>query len=134
MRLLGIDYGTKRIGLATGDTDTSLAFPLRTIPNDGVALAAIAAAVKDEGADRIVVGMPTRLAGEGSEGDVEAAVRAFVERLRSAVTIPIETEDERMTSAVADRLRKDADRKERDFDRDAHASAILLESYIQRMK
>src|SRR3989344_1550031 len=120
MKFLGVDYGTKRIGLATGDMEMSFAFPLRsvTVTSDEDAVAAVADAVRAEGADAVVVGAPYRLSGGAGEapGETEAAVTAFVDGLRAVLGVPVETEDERFTSAVADRLRREAGTSAKKFD------------------
>ncbi len=134
MKLLGIDYGTKRIGLATGDTDGSFAFPLRTVPNDDAAIAAIVAATVAEGADRIVVGMPMRLDGVGRAGETELLIDRFVALLSEATLLPIDIEDERMTSVIAERRRRETEVKRADFDVDAEAASILLEGYLERLR
>lgn len=134
MKLLGIDYGTKRIGLATGDTEGSFAFPLRTVPNDAGAIAAVVSAAKEEGADRIIVGMPVRLDGTSQAGETELLIDRFVASLVEATSLPIDIEDERMTSVMAERRRRETDTKRKDFDIDAEAASILLEGYLERLR
>lgn len=136
MKLLGVDYGTKRIGLATGDTSVSLAFPLKSVDvgdNDAV-IQAVVDAAKEEDAERIVVGMPYRVTGEGETGDIEERVNEFVRSLGSATDLSVDTEDERFTTVIADRLRRESGRKGRDYDRDAKAAAVMLETYMQRLR
>ncbi len=136
MLLLGVDYGTKRTGLAVGDTETRLAFPLRTVGAASRAelVAAVLATAKEEEAERIVVGLPKRLSGQGGAGETESAVIEFIEALRKTSGISVDTEDERMTTAAVERLRKDSGVKKKSFDRDAAAAAAILETYMQRME
>jgi putative Holliday junction resolvase len=134
MKLLGIDYGTKRIGLATGDTEGSFAFPLRTVPNDAGAVVAVLRAAKEEGADRLVIGMPVRLDGTTAAGETEMLIDRFVAELSEATSLPIDIEDERLTSVIAERRRRETDTKRRDFDIDAEAASILLEGYLERLR
>jgi len=134
MKLLGVDYGSKRVGLATVDTETAMAFPLRSIPSAqaGELAAAIAAAAAEEAADKIVVGLPRRLSGSGPAGDTERSVIALVEALRSRTSLPVDTEDERLTTALVERERREAGLTKKQFDKDAVAAAALLESYVAR--
>lgn len=134
MVILGVDYGTKRIGLATGDSASALVFPLRTIDRTAAsdAVAAVLDAARAESAERIVVGVPRRMTGGSETGETERAALAFVGALRAETGIPVDTEDERMTSALADRWRHMEGRKKGKFDRDAAAAAAILESYIER--
>ena len=135
MILLAIDYGTKRIGLATGDTETGMAFPLRTLTGGdlGESITGVLAAARTESAERIVVGVPRRLDGGAVPGDMEQLVSRFVEALRAATTLTIDTEDERLSSALADRLHQEAGGKKNTYDRDAMAAAMILESYLTRL-
>jgi len=133
MIILGIDYGTKRIGLATGDSASALVFPLRTIDRAAVtdAVAAVLDAARAETAERIVVGVPRRMTGAPETGETEREALAFVEALKAKGGIEVATEDERMTSALADRWHQMGDKKAK-FDRDAAAAAAILETYIER--
>ncbi len=135
MKILGIDFGTKRIGLAVGESTSCLVFPLRTVDAEPVAAAidAVLDAARSESATHFVVGVPHRLAkGEGPAGETEILVAEFVEALKAKTDLTVDTEDERMTSALADRWRKMAGTKKAKFDRDAAAAAAILESYIMR--
>ncbi len=134
MKILGVDYGSKRVGLAAVDTETALAFPLRSIPSAqaGELAAAIIAAAVEEGAGRIVVGLPRRLSGSGPAGDTERSVAELVGALRSKTALPIDTEDERLTTALVERERREAGLTKKQFDKDAVAAAALLETYVAR--
>ncbi len=134
MKILGVDYGSKRVGLATVDTEVAMAFPLRSMPSarPGELAAAIIAAADAEAAGKIVVGLPRRLSGSGPAGDTEQAVIELVEALRSRTSLPVDTEDERLTTALVERERREAGLTKKQFDKDAAAAAALLETYIGR--
>jgi putative Holliday junction resolvase len=137
MLLLGIDFGTKRIGLASGDSSLAMSFPLRSLVNSSSAdvVAGVLAAAVEVGAEKIVVGIPHRMTGEedATPGDTEERARAFIAALSAQTQLPIDTEDERMTSAYVDSVRRSVGGKDKDFDRDAVAAAAILETYMQRM-
>jgi len=135
MRLLGIDYGTKRIGLAVGDTSPFFVEPLKTIEETDYARAAeaVAAVAKEEGAEKIVVGIPVALKGH-AQGETSEHVLKFIPELEKVTDIEIVTEDERMTTALADKLHREfGASKKKNFDRDAVAAAIMLETFIERL-
>ncbi len=136
MKLLGVDYGTKKTGLATADTAVPLAFPLRTVEAETpeAAARAVAEAASAEGADRIVVGMPYRLSGDDEPGESERAVTVFLAALRPLTGLPIETEDERLSTAAASRLLKEAGGAKKRGADDALAAAAILETYLARLK
>lgn len=128
MILLGVDYGTKRVGLATGDSGSGLAFPLRSaeVGSQGEAVEAVRAAAAEEKAERVVVGMPRTLLGEA--GPMADKVAEFVTILRGR-GLEIETEDERMTTALVEHRRREGGGK---GDKDAMAAAAILETYMER--
>lgn len=130
MILLGVDYGTKRVGLATGDSGSGLAFPLRSAEGGsrGEAVEAVRAAAAEEKAERVVVGMPRTLSGEA--GPMADEVAEFVTALRGR-GLEIETEDERMTTALVERRRREGGGK---GDKDAMAAAAILETYMERTR
>jgi putative Holliday junction resolvase len=131
-RLLAVDLGSKRIGLAI--SQGPLALPLRTVPftSDREAVAMIAAAAREEGATALVVGEPLRL--DGSRGDAAARARAFAGKLARASGLPCTLVDERLTSRAAeDRLRAAGVDPRRHPERvDQVAAQILLEEALQR--
>src|SRR5262249_42654655 len=139
MRVIGIDVGARRIGLAISDATRTLARPLETIAvdDDRDALDRVAAriaelALDEDGVGAIVVGMPRRL--DGSPSDATARVAAFVAALRARIELPIATEDERLTSVEAEsRLAsRERDWKKRKEKIDAAAAAIILQDYLDR--
>ena len=139
MRFVGIDLGLKRIGLAVSDGSGTLARPLRTLTRGGsddeAAAAAIADAIavlarEEDGVAAIVVGLPKRL--DGSETDLTTHVRRMVDRLRPLVRIPIELQDERLSSQEAEsRLAlRERDWRARKARLDAASAAVILQDYL----
>lgn len=124
MRVLALDYGAARTGVAISDATGTIARPLDVVERaatDG-GIAEVRALVDEHGAELVVVGMPLTLRGErGAQAD---ETEAFVEALRSVLDVPVETYDERFTTAIAARAGGAADE-------DARAAAHLLESYLQ---
>lgn len=123
VRVLALDHGLARCGCAISDPSGTLATPLEAIerPDTKKGLAAIARLVQDQGAERVVVGLPLTLKGE--EGEQAAAARAFAQRLERRLRIPVELHDERLTTRLADRTGGSEDA-------DSRAAAHLLESYL----
>lgn len=128
MKLIGIDYGEKHIGLALGDTDGKTAVPWETIDAAARPVDFIEEMVRGHGAEKVVVGLPIRL--DGNEGPVAVRVRLFVKDLEARLRVPVETMDERMTSKLADRMKNVYGKQ---FDRDALAAAEILQSYLDRV-
>ena len=124
MKVLALDYGAARTGVAISDATGTIARPVgvvaRAASEDG--LAEVGALVREHDADRVVVGLPLTLRGERGQQAIETD--AFVEALRAAVHVPVETYDERFTTALAARGGGDSDE-------DARAAAHLLESYLR---
>lgn len=132
MRVLGIDVGTHRIGVALSDPTGVIAQSLTVIPRTGwqAALAELRDLVAGHGVERIVVGLPLRM--DGTEGDAARQARAFAQRLRAAVGVPVEMQDERLSTAEAERAMVAADvrRERRQMRRDAVAAALILQRYL----
>jgi putative Holliday junction resolvase len=131
-RLLGLDVGDARIGVAVCDALGIVVTPLRAIRRkpEAAALQQIVALVASEVAEGIVVGLPLSLSGAFS--DQTRSVAAFVERLHAAVSVPVTTWDERYTTVEAERiLREQGVRREQRRDRiDAVAAAVILQDYL----
>lgn len=121
MRILAIDHGQARCGLAISDATGSIVRPLETLPPD---VAAIAAAISEHGAQAVVVGLPLTM--DGEEGAQAGVVRAFSEELSEAISIPIDLFDERLTTAMASASRRSG----AGAAEDSLAAAHLLESYL----
>lgn len=131
MRIIGIDFGERRIGVAAAEDRTGIAIPVRTVEVKDDPVAALVAAVREERADEVVVGMPLSLT--GAEGPQAQRVREVVEELRGRVTAPVTTYDERLTTAQARRVpetrRRGAGRRPQP-PRDSVAAAIMLQAYL----
>jgi putative holliday junction resolvase len=122
-RVLALDHGSARCGCAVSDPSGTLATPLPVIerPDTKRGLAAVARLVDEQGAARVIVGLPLTLRGE--EGEQAERARTFAERLARRVSVPVELHDERLTTRLAERTRGNADA-------DSRAAAHLLESYL----
>jgi putative pre-16S rRNA nuclease len=124
VKVLALDYGAARTGVAVSDATGTIARPLRVVERaaseDG--LAELRALVQEHEVELVVVGMPLTLRGERGAQALETD--AFVEALREAVDVTVETYDERFTTALAARGGGESDE-------DARAAAHLLESYLQ---
>jgi putative Holliday junction resolvase len=123
VKVIALDYGAARTGVAVSDATGTIARPVGVVEraaSEG-GLAELGALVREHEADRVVVGMPLTL--RGAHGAQALETEAFVEALRALVDVPVETYDERFTTALAARAGGDADE-------DARAAAHLLESYL----
>jgi putative Holliday junction resolvase len=132
MRILAIDHGSKRMGIAVSDELKMIAQPLEFVPAhplDGF-LARLNELIRDKEVELILVGMPRNM--DGSYGPAAQKVQEFVAALKGAVSVPIKTWDERLTSAQANRLliQGNVRRDKRKAKVDAMAAAILLQSYL----
>jgi putative Holliday junction resolvase len=132
MRVLALDHGTVRIGVACSDPLGMIATPLEFIPAEpqDKFLARLGQLIVERGVEQIIVGMPRNM--DGSYGDAAKKVKVFVEILRQHTSVPIRTWDERLTSAQANRQLIDAGvrRSGRKEKVDAAAAAILLQSFL----
>lgn len=123
MRILALDHGAARIGCAICDPSETIARPLDVVEPPSVD--AVAGLVGENEVEMIVVGLPVTLGGEqGSQAQVAIA---FADELRSAVAVPVETYDERLTT----RLAESSARAGAEAPADALAAAHLLESFLQ---
>ncbi|MDO8750010.1 MAG: Holliday junction resolvase RuvX [Dehalococcoidia bacterium] len=131
-RLLGLDVGERRIGLAISDRDGSLATPYNTIERHGLErdIAAILKLVRQEEVGTIVVGEPLSL--DGSVGPQAKRTLAFYEALKAASPVPVDTWDERFSTVEAERLLREAGiAPSRNRARlDAAAAAVILQGYL----
>ena len=138
MRVLAIDVGRRRVGLAISDRSRTLARPLATItvtPSDAVGQIVREVdrlAAEEDGVSEIVVGLPVRL--DGTPNEQTAHVSAFIADLRTRTTIPIVTEGEQLTSREAEsRLAvNERDWRKRKARLDAAAASIILQDYLDR--
>lgn len=140
MRLLGLDVGERRIGVAVSDPTGALAFPLTILQRqeEGRDMAEVARLVAEQGVGAVVVGLPRSLS--GATGPQAEKVLAFVATLKEKLTVPVHTYDERLTTVVAQRrLREAAGGKKRGKGAarehpDAHAAAIILQGYLDQSR
>jgi putative Holliday junction resolvase len=132
MRVLAIDHGTKRMGIALSDETATIAQPLEFIPAEPFAdfLARLKQLIMEKQVVQILVGMPRNM--DGSYGPAALKVQEFVAVLKETIAVPIKTWDERLTSAQANRMLIQAEvrRDKRKQRVDAAAAAILLQSYL----
>ena len=141
MRVLGIDYGARRIGLALSDATATLASPWRLLqrpPSEAETLRLMITEINhlakdDDGLAAVVVGWPRRL--NGSPTEQTAIVEAFANALKSHVDIPVVLQDERLSSREAEsRLAaRESDWRKRKTKLDAAAAAIILQDYLDNV-
>jgi len=125
MRVLALDYGSARTGVAVSDASGTLARPVCVVRKAATeaGLAEVARLVGEHEAGRVVVGLPLTLRGE--HGKQAAETELFVAALRELVSVPVETADERFTTALAQRTGGKAPE-------DAVAAAHLLQGWLDR--
>ena len=123
MKILALDYGAARTGVAVSDASGTIARPLTVVERaaSGDGLRRIGTLVEEQDAEAVVVGLPLTLRGE--HGQQAAETERFVEQLRMALAVPVETYDERFTTALATHAAGAAPE-------DARAAAHLLTSYL----
>jgi putative Holliday junction resolvase len=129
-RILGIDHGDARIGVALSDPTAFLASPLCVIPNTKSALDEIDALVKEHGVVAIVTGLPRNM--NGSYGPAAEKVRVFIGKLREKTGLPVEEWDERLSTVSAHNALREAglDGKKRKHVVDKVAAQIILQNYL----
>ena len=132
---MAIDHGTRRMGIAISDESKTLAQPLEFIPAAPFAdfLERLKQLIREKEIDLIVVGMPRNM--DGSYGSAALKVQDFVAALKNAVTVPIATWDERLTSVQANRflIEGKVRRGERKEKVDKTAAALLLQGYLDSL-
>ena len=127
MRVLALDFGSARTGVAVSDATGTLARPVTVVERAAseAGLARIAELVATHDAERVVVGLPLTLRGE--HGEQARATEAFVAALRERVAVPVETFDERFTTTLAQQTGGRAAE-------DAVAAAHLLQGWLERAR
>lgn len=130
MKLLGIDYGTERIGVALGDTEAGVAVPFETIDATAFAAERIAAIGKQEKIELVVMGLPKNL--QGQEGKSASRARRLAEKIQS-LGAKIVYEDERLSTQEVERAMKEYGKAKRGVDKDAAAAAIILQTYLDKI-
>jgi len=125
VKVVAVDYGSARTGVAVSDPTGTLARPVGVIERAGTeaGLERLVELIATEGAERVVVGVPLTLRGERGEQAVET--ERFVDQLRQAIDVPVEGFDERFTTDLAEQ-----DPGSRNLPADARAAAHLLTSYL----
>lgn len=136
MRIMGLDVGEARIGVAISDPTNIIASPLKTIhvkgPDQGIE--EIVSLVEEHEIELTVVGLPISLSGD--LGPQAKKIEEFCEVLTSRLKVPVVTYDERFSSVSADRLMREAGKKgsHQKGLRDAIAAAVILQSYLESRK
>jgi len=138
MRVIGIDFGARRLGLALSDPSATLARPWRTVERRGSDADAAAwlareidnLAAADEGLSAVVLGLPARL--DGRDSELTPRVRQFAAALQTRVSVPVVFQDERLTSREAEQrlAEREPDWRKRKQRIDAAAAAIILQDYL----
>lgn len=135
-RLLGLDVGSKTVGLALSDVTRSIATPYETLKRNKFTADAqkIAAIVAQEGVGGLVIGLPLNL--DGSEGPRAQSTRAFARNLSAHIALPIAFWDERLSTAAVERhlIEADASRKRRAEVVDRMAAAYILQGALDRLR
>ena len=131
-RILGLDFGHARIGVAISDELQMLAHPLETIPANEEPAPRVAEIVRGKQVEHVVVGIPRQM--DGQIGIAATEVIEFVETLRAILPCPVVTWDERLTTVAAHRALRDAGKKTRHTRAyvDQVAAQMILQSYLDR--
>jgi putative Holliday junction resolvase len=136
MRIMGLDVGEKRIGVAIADAEGLVAFPLAVLDRVGeeADLKAILALAEEHDVEQIVVGLPRSM--DGSIGKQAELVLDFCKLLSQHTDIPVDTWDERLSTVAAERLLSEAGAKrgKKKAQRDAMAAALVLQGYLDRAR
>jgi putative Holliday junction resolvase len=129
-RVLGLDYGTRRIGVALSDPLRLTAGPLTVLDAAGDVASELRLLVAEHDVSLIVVGLPVGL--DGTEGKAAAAARDFAGRVGATLGVPVELYDERFSSVTAERTLIEAGmrRERRKGTRDRVAAAVFLQAYL----
>ncbi len=131
MKIVALDYGQKRIGVAVAHSELGIPLPAEVLPNQ---IDTIVAWLQANGAECVVVGIPYRLRGGESQRAQEAL--QFVEALRARLSIPVDTIDERFTTQEAERRLREqgkSTRQQRPI-KDALSAQLILETYLARRR
>lgn len=129
MRILGIDYGDKKIGLAFGDSTVHIAVPLEVIPNRGIqTIEVLYKRVIQEDFDLIVVGVPLSTGSHHTAQQLEKT-KSFIKSLASIVSVPVIETDESYTTIESIRLQKEENAQASE---DALAAMLIVQSYLDQ--
>lgn len=137
MRVIGVDLGSRRIGIAVSDFTGSVASPLTVVhrgKSKRIDHDAIARIVRDEEAEAIVVGLPLNM--DGSHGSAARAAAAEADQISTVAGVPAYLHDERLTTVTAERALKEANMRAEDRRQvvDKIAAAVLLQSWLDARK
>ena len=128
MKILGLDIGDRRIGVAVLDTDINVPMPLITLNNNRTFVNELKKLVIENKAESLIIGMPINLAGHKSEQAKK--VMEVVKKIKNKLNIPVIFEDERLTSQTAQKRLKDVNYLKADSD--AVAAVVILENWMAR--
>lgn len=130
MRILAIDVGDKKIGLAVGDTETRMAFvrPALLVDDWAEAWPQLLTLLKEEQIVQIVIGWPLNT--DGTSGSQTERVQQFIDQLKTRSTIPVIKRDERQTSIAVQREQRTNGRQLKRGEEDSLAAQLLLEAYL----
>jgi putative Holliday junction resolvase len=136
-RILGIDYGSHRIGLSLSDPTGKLARPIQAMRNTQSVLSDICCLIEKEEVGLVIVGMPFNLKGKQAKQSEEVA--RFIEHLKAETNVEISTFDERFTTTIAKRTMlmmgtKKKDRQMKDGRIDSMAAAVMLQGFLDSRK
>jgi putative holliday junction resolvase len=131
-RILGLDVGEKRIGVAISDPTNTIAQPLTVVERDGDEIERISDIVRENDVKEIVIGYPRNM--DGSAGVMAKKIDGFAELISQRIDVPVTFIDERLSTAEAERMMISADlsRKKRKKSIDKVAAAIILEGRLRR--
>jgi len=135
-RILGIDYGTVRIGLALSDPTGTLASPLPHLENKSVSVVrgSLCELIQTHDISRIVVGLPRNM--DGSYGPAAENVRKFISQIQEGLSTPIETQDERLTTAQASKQLSQMGLNQKEMRKkiDSSSASLILQQYLDRKR
>ena len=137
-RVLALDYGLKRIGLAVGDLENQIAVPSGVIQNKGLlfAVSEVSRVCEEKGIDLVLVGLPLNMESfEDSENEMVVEVKDFVRELKESLNeVEVELFDERLSSFEADEIMREANITGRDkkTSRDEIAAQVILQRYFDK--
>ena len=127
MRIIGIDFGERRIGVAAADDRVPIALPIETIDATQDPVAQIERVVQEQRAEAIIFGLPLSLS--GAEGPQAQRIREVARELSERIATPIDFQDERLTTAQAERVHGG-----KNSQKDAIAASIILQAYLDRRR
>lgn len=125
--VLAIDWGSKRIGTAIGNTVARMASPMQQLPNDKDAYQAIESLISEYKASRVVVGLPRNM--EGEETAQSEEIRRFAEKLDSQLQLPVSLYDETLSTRAGQEMAK----RFPGADKDSLAATVILQDYLDSL-